>query len=96
MLGLWCANHPTSNVACERVFAVMRTIEDPQRGSLSRKNFAAEIKAKANKGLVEDMVAKQATMLRAIRTHKEEAQRAAEAAAEAAKHAAMQGGAGDE
>ena len=48
-LGVWHGNKPTSNVACERGFGVMRTMEGPTRGALKDKSIRQELQmAKVN------------------------------------------------
>jgi hypothetical protein len=54
-LGLWYACYPTSNVAIERAFGKMRTMEDVQRGSLSAENFEAELMHRVNSFLVDEV-----------------------------------------
>ena len=47
-LGVWHGNKPTSNVACERTFGIMRTMEGPTRGALTEKSIRQELMAKVN------------------------------------------------
>ena len=51
-LGMWWAEVPTSSVAIERVFGVMRAMEDPQRCNLTVDNFKAELFFKINKAVL--------------------------------------------
>jgi hypothetical protein len=57
-LGRWYATMPTSNVASERVFGCLRSLEDSQRMSAARDTVAAETMARANSWLVERVLAK--------------------------------------
>jgi hypothetical protein len=63
-LGVWHGNKPTSNVACERAFAIMRTMEGPTRGSLKDKAIRQELMAKVNKGVGDRMLARYGSKLR--------------------------------
>ena len=47
-LGVWHGNKLTSNVACERSFGIMRTMEGPTRGALTDKAIRQELMAKVN------------------------------------------------
>ena len=51
-LGMWYAEMPTSSVAAERLFAVMRSFESSQRHRLSRAHVRAELMAKFNSWIV--------------------------------------------
>jgi hypothetical protein len=66
-IALWYACYPTSNVAIERAFSSMRSMEDDQRQSLSAENFQAELKAIVNSFLVRDLVAHHAEQVRTLK-----------------------------
>ena len=52
-LGRWYATLPTSNVASERVFGVVRGLEDDQRRSASEETVTIETLARCNSWLVD-------------------------------------------
>jgi hypothetical protein len=52
----WWSNWPTSSVAAERVFALARVVDHPQRGALSWKSFAIELFIKSNRFVLDDML----------------------------------------
>lgn len=54
-VALWWLEVPTSSIAAERAFALLRQIALPTRGSLSRDSYRAELSLRVNMRLVEDM-----------------------------------------
>ena len=52
-LGRWYATLPTSNVASERVFGVVRGLEDDQRKSAGEETVTIETLARCNSWLVD-------------------------------------------
>jgi len=52
----WWSDWPTSSVAAERVFALARVVDHPQRGALSWKSFAIELFIKSNRLVLDDML----------------------------------------
>jgi hypothetical protein len=52
-LGRWYATLPTSNVASERVFGVLRGLEDDQRLRASEETVTIETLARCNSWLVD-------------------------------------------
>jgi hypothetical protein len=58
-LGQWYAEMPTSNLSCERAFAVMRnTFTSIRTGTMTTSNAAAELKARCNTEIIDAMMAK--------------------------------------
>ena len=57
-VALWYANMPTSNVGTERVFGVLRGMEDDLRRRASEGLVTTELLATANKWLVDGLMAK--------------------------------------
>ncbi len=51
-LGRWYATLPTSNVASERAFGVLRGLEDPQRMSAREETVTMETLARCNAWVV--------------------------------------------
>ena len=54
-LGRWYSTMPTSNVASERAFGVLRGLEDPQRRSASEETVSMETLARCNAWVVEEV-----------------------------------------
>ncbi len=50
-LGKWYGEMPTSSVAAERVFSIMRSFESPQRHRMGHAMMRAELMAKVNSSL---------------------------------------------
>jgi hypothetical protein len=57
-LGVWYSDHHTSNMACERLFGIMRAMESPQRYSLTEESVRQELMAKNNSWLVDELLVK--------------------------------------
>lgn len=55
-LGKWYADMPTSSVAAERAFGVMRTMESQLRCRMNAESVERELMAKVNAWLVTDML----------------------------------------
>ena len=77
-MGRWYADHPTSSVVCERVFASLRNLESPQRRSLKHENLCLELMVKAIAWMT-DLVCSEAAAK--VRTFNEARAAAAAAAA---------------
>jgi hypothetical protein len=58
VLGRWYADHPESNVACERNFGIWRTME--WRHALSEESAKSELMAKANTWVVDGLLSQAA------------------------------------
>ena len=52
-VGMWWAEYPTSSIAAERGFGMMRVMESAQRMSMKEPNFKAELSFRINKPLLE-------------------------------------------
>jgi hypothetical protein len=63
-LGCWYAEIPLSNVATERIFAIMRSSESPLRHALAEHSMDEELGAKVNSWIVDGMVARQNELFR--------------------------------
>jgi len=61
-LGRWYATLPTSNVASERVFGVVRGLEDDQRRRASEETVTIETLARCNSWLVDVVRAKHGSL----------------------------------
>lgn len=57
-MGRWYANMPTSNIAAERAFGIMRGMEGPQRYALGEDGMREELMARVNGWVVERMLAR--------------------------------------
>ena len=55
-LGSWYSDHPTSNLACERFFGILRGTETPQRLSMSELAVKQELMAKNNSWILDDLL----------------------------------------
>ena len=63
-LGRWYAEIPLSNVATERIFAIMRSSEGPLRHALAEHSMDEELGAKVNSWIVDGMLARQNELFR--------------------------------
>jgi hypothetical protein len=63
-LGCWYAEIPLSNVATERVFAIMRSCESPLRHAMAEHSMDEELGAKVNSWIVDSMVARQVELFK--------------------------------
>jgi hypothetical protein len=64
ILGRWYAEIPISNVATERVFAIMRSSESPLRRAMAESSMDEELGAKVNSWIVDAMLARQVGLFR--------------------------------
>ena len=68
-LGLWCSYMPTSNAACERSFAVLRSFEGDQHWSLLEDSIEEILMAKVNIFLTDSVLITSAvTLARAVKS----------------------------
>jgi hypothetical protein len=65
-LGQWYANMPSSNVAAEGVYGVMRSIESDQRFSLKQEGLSEELKGKVNGWLLDPLLESAAASLKRV------------------------------
>jgi hypothetical protein len=64
---MWHADKPTSNVATERAFGIMRAMEGKQRTHYSDEGVNLELQAKVNSWMVDEIVKPIATSLPALK-----------------------------
>ena len=53
---LWFANYPTSNVATERVFAIMRTVDQAIFNNMSEETHELVVQSRVNSWIVDRIV----------------------------------------
>ena len=63
----WWGSRPTSSVAMERVFSIMRSMEGSQRHALSREMISFELKTKCNSWIAERVWKRAAATLPALK-----------------------------